>query len=69
MADLETLDNLKKRVSEARFEDMGLRPELLEAIYKLFPETPRDQLRPTEIQALAIPELLRENHSHSALCS
>ncbi|KAI0231168.1 hypothetical protein L0F63_007258 [Massospora cicadina] len=68
MVDLETLDNLKRRVTDTRFDNLNLRPELLEAVYKLFPAIPREDLRPTEIQALAIPELIKKNKPH-ILCA
>jgi superfamily II DNA/RNA helicase len=49
------------------FESMNLRPEVLEAI-KQGPLKEVDPLRPTEIQALTIPEVLKSEEQH-ILCA
>ncbi|RGB44097.1 P-loop containing nucleoside triphosphate hydrolase protein [Rhizophagus diaphanus] len=59
------LDSL--HLEYATFESMDLRPEVLEAI-KQGPLKEVDPLRPTEIQALTIPEVLKSEGQH-ILCA
>ncbi|KAI9292661.1 P-loop containing nucleoside triphosphate hydrolase protein [Neoconidiobolus thromboides FSU 785] len=69
MAETETIESLEKRIKELNFEDLGLHPQLLESIQKLFPNIEPTKLKPTEIQALAVPELLKNNKSHILLAA
>ncbi|ORX48053.1 DEAD-domain-containing protein [Hesseltinella vesiculosa] len=57
-------------LSQQSFDDLGLQPIALEALQKyLQPPADGSPIRPTEIQALAIPTLLNRNKTPSALCA
>ncbi|KAI8909928.1 P-loop containing nucleoside triphosphate hydrolase protein, partial [Powellomyces hirtus] len=62
-AKAETIANLEEQTREARFETMGLRPELVAAVKEVLAY---DQ--PTQVQALCIPELL-SNPEIPILCA
>ncbi|KAJ3109483.1 hypothetical protein HDU97_005140 [Phlyctochytrium planicorne] len=54
---------LKKQIKSITFDGMGLRPEILESLVKLFGES----AKPTPVQALAIPPSLKETREGRAL--
>ncbi|TPX69956.1 hypothetical protein SpCBS45565_g02070 [Spizellomyces sp. 'palustris'] len=59
----ESLAVLKDRIRQSRFETMGLRPELVKSITEGL-----GHVRPTEVQALCIPQAL-ENPYNPILCA
>lgn len=72
MVEMDTLENLEKKVLESNFNNMNIYPELLNCIPKIFSNIEEHNIRPTEIQALAIPELLKKDNggkSQHVLCA
>ncbi|KND02231.1 uncharacterized protein SPPG_02713 [Spizellomyces punctatus DAOM BR117] len=59
----ESLAVLKDRIRQSRFETMGLRPEIVKALTEGL-----GHVRPTEVQALCIPQAL-ENPYNPILCA